>query len=88
MKLADGDTGIQALTQLQVSASMSTNIAFVIGHPIAWIPAYTKFFASPANLLAGPIPTQVVLQDAALAILRAASHRVTTITGTIVLLER
>jgi len=37
--LASGDTGIQALTQMQCSAATVTgNLNFVIGHPLAWIP--------------------------------------------------
>jgi hypothetical protein len=37
--LATGDTGIQRLTQMQCSAATLTgNLNFVIGHPLAWIP--------------------------------------------------
>jgi hypothetical protein len=35
--LADGDTGIQALTQMQCSASVTGDINFVIGHPIGFM---------------------------------------------------
>lgn len=38
--LATGDTGIKALTQMQCSAAVATGVInFVIGHPIAWMPA-------------------------------------------------
>lgn len=38
--LATGDTGIQKLTQMQCSAAVATGVInFVIGHPIAWMPA-------------------------------------------------
>jgi hypothetical protein len=40
MPLAAGDTGVLKLTQLQCSALVATGVvAFVIGHPIAWLPA-------------------------------------------------
>lgn len=39
-RLATGDTGIKALTQMQCSAAVATGVInFVIGHPIAWMPA-------------------------------------------------
>lgn len=39
--LATGDTGIKALTQMQCSAAVATGaVDFVIGHPIAFMPAY------------------------------------------------
>lgn len=38
--LATGDTGIKNLTQMQCSAAVATGVVnFVIGHPIAWMPA-------------------------------------------------
>lgn len=37
--LADGDTGIKALTQMQCSAAVATGVVwFMIGHPIAFCP--------------------------------------------------
>ncbi len=36
--LAAGDNGIRTLTQMQCSASVTGNVSFVIGHPIAWLP--------------------------------------------------
>jgi hypothetical protein len=36
--LATGDNGIRTLTQMQCSASVTGTVAFVIGHPIAWLP--------------------------------------------------
>lgn len=40
MPLATGDTGIKALTQMQCSALLgSGTLNFVIGHPLAWMPA-------------------------------------------------
>ena len=37
--LAAGDSGIQALTQMQCDALVATGVCdFVIGHPIAWMP--------------------------------------------------
>ena len=40
--LADGDTGILALTQMQCSALVATGVInFVIGHPLVWMPSAT-----------------------------------------------
>src|SRR5262249_47473949 len=37
--LAANDTGIKALTQIQLSAAVATGVCnAVIGHPIAWLP--------------------------------------------------
>lgn len=36
--LATGDNGIRTLTQMQCSASITGTVAFVIGHPIAFLP--------------------------------------------------
>ena len=36
MPLASGDDGIQKLTQMQCSASVSGTLNFVMGHPLAW----------------------------------------------------
>jgi hypothetical protein len=36
--LATGDNGIRTLTQMQCSASITGTVAFVIGHPIAFMP--------------------------------------------------
>lgn len=36
--LATGDTGIQTLTQMQCSASVTGTVAFFIGHPLAFMP--------------------------------------------------
>lgn len=47
--LAVGDTGIQALTQMQCSASVTGASNFVIGHPLAW--------------MVHPITTQIAMFD-------------------------
>jgi hypothetical protein len=40
MPLAEGDTGVLALTQIQIDALVATGaISYVQSHPIAWVPA-------------------------------------------------
>lgn len=38
--LADGDSGIKALTQMQSDGSNTGSAVFVIGHPLGWLPHY------------------------------------------------
>jgi hypothetical protein len=38
--LEAGDVGVQKLTQMQCSASLTGTVWFMLGHPIAWLPAF------------------------------------------------
>jgi hypothetical protein len=47
MPVAAGDVGVKALTQMQCSALMAVGaVNFVIGHPIAWMPAAIPQFVT------------------------------------------
>jgi hypothetical protein len=69
--LATGDTGIQALTQMQYSAALASGaIDFVIGHPIAWIPSlYTPGFNVRDERINSAMSLARIFDDACLALL-------------------
>ena len=84
--LGSGDVGIGALTQMQCSAAVATGaIAFVIGHPIAWIPCPLANFVVPTDGLRGPLTLARVFDDAALALLEVmkSATTATTYAGTL-----
>lgn len=68
--LATGDTGIQALTQMQCSAAVATGtIDFVIGHPIAMIPMPVANMMSVLDGINSAFNLVRIFDDACLAFL-------------------
>ena len=79
--LETGDVGVRALTQMQCSAAVATGaIAFVIGHPIAWIPCPLANYLFPTDGLRGPLTLARVFDDAALALLEVCKSATTATT--------
>jgi hypothetical protein len=71
-ELASGDTGIQALTQMQCSAAVATGaIGFVMGHPIGWMPIDSTVFAGNVRdeKISSAINMARIFDDACLAML-------------------
>lgn len=82
--LANRDTGIQALTQMQCSALVATGaVNFVIGHPIAWMPCPVANMVCVADGLNSAFNLARVLDGAALAMLEVCkpATAATTYTG-------
>lgn len=69
MPLAAGDTGVQALTQMQCSASVTGSINFVVGHPIAWITCPVALTGSAINGIRDAFQLVRVFDSACLAFL-------------------
>jgi hypothetical protein len=67
MPLASGDNGVQSLTQMQCSSNAITGtIDFVIGHPLAWIPATDCIIAGEFDSLRTAFNLVRVFDDACL----------------------
>lgn len=84
--LAAGDTGVQALTQMQCSALVATGlINFVIGHPIAWLPAPTALLINVFDGIRGAFNLVRIFDNACLSFLNftAASASAPGFTGTL-----
>lgn len=72
MPLASGDTGIKALTQMQLSASIASGaIDFVIGHPLAWMPCPIANLVCFADGVTSAFNFVRIFDSAALALLEA-----------------
>ena len=70
MPLEAGDTGVQALTQMQCNAAVASGtIDFSIGHPIAWLPQVGRSIQNVVNGINSAFQVTRVLDDAALALL-------------------
>lgn len=68
--LANGDTGIKALTQMQSSAAVATGVInFVIGHPIAFLPIPITNMVCPTDGINTTFNLSRIFDDAALAFL-------------------
>lgn len=68
--LASGDNGIQALTQMQCSATVATGaINFVMGHPIAWMACPILSVMSIADGVTSAFSFERVFDSACLALL-------------------
>jgi hypothetical protein len=67
--LASGDTGVQKLTQMQCSASVTGTINFVIGHPLCWIPCPIANLVCQADYVNTAFNLTRVFDDAAVALL-------------------
>jgi hypothetical protein len=68
--LANGDTGVKALTQMQCSASVATGVInFVIGHPIAVIPVPIINLVCQQDYVNTAFNLARIFDDAALALL-------------------
>ena len=83
--LAVGDTGIKALTQLQLSAAVATGVCnAVIGHPLAWIPVPIASMALTIDGVMTAFQLQRIFDNAALSFLEVVkpSTTATTYTGT------
>lgn len=64
LRLAAGDTGVKALTQMQCSALVATGtIDFVVAHPIAWIPCYAANVIWSRDALYGRGPRLPHIED-------------------------
>lgn len=89
--LASGDTGIGSLTQMQCSAAVALgSIAFVIGHPLAFLPMLVANMMAIVDGINSPFTFSRVFDDAALAFLEITkpattattySGRITTVAG-------
>lgn len=69
--LAEGDSGIKDLEQMQCSASVTGVISFVIGHPIAWMPIPLVNVVDNFNHLLSSLKLTRIFDDAALAFINA-----------------
>jgi hypothetical protein len=68
--LAEGDTGIQQLDQMQCSASVATGVInFVIGHPICFIPVPIINICCQADFINTAFNPARIFDNAALALL-------------------
>jgi hypothetical protein len=67
--LANGDTGVKALTQMQCSASVTGAVNFVIGHPIAWISSVNGALMCNHDYVLGSFNLARIFDSACLAIL-------------------
>jgi hypothetical protein len=81
--LATGDNGIRTLTQMQCSASITGTVAFVIGHPIAWLPCIVTNMITIVDGINTAFNLTRIFDDACLAFLdvNAASATGATING-------
>lgn len=82
--LANGDTGVKALTQMQCSAAVATGVVnFVIGHPIAWMPCPIANMVCVTDGINSAFNLARILDDAALAFLEVCKPATgaTTYTG-------
>ena len=81
--LAAGDNGIRTLTQMQCSASITGTVAFVIGHPIAWLPCIVTNMITIVDGINTAFNLTRIFDDACLAFLdvNAASATGATING-------
>ena len=89
--LASGDFGIRALTQMQCSAAVATGaIAFVIGHPVVWLPCPVANNWTIVDGINSPFTFHRIFDDACLALLEVTkpattattySGRITTVAG-------
>lgn len=76
--LVSGDIGIKALTQMQCSALVATGIAeFVIGHPIAWLPAPLANIACQIDGINTAFNLTRIFDNACLSLLEVAAPAVT-----------
>lgn len=83
--LETGDTGVQALTQMQCSALVATGVIwFMIGHPIAWMPIPIATLTCVVDGINTAFNLSRVFDDACLAFLEVIkpSTTATTYTGT------
>ena len=67
--LATGDIGIRTLTQMQCSASVTGTVAFVIGHPIAFLPCVVANMITIVDGINTAFNLSRIHNDAALAFL-------------------
>lgn len=84
--LATGDTGIEALTQMQCSAAVATGaVDFVIGHPLAWMPCPIANMACLVDGVSTAFNLVRIFDDACMAFLEVVKPATgaTTYTGTI-----
>lgn len=75
--LATGDNGIKALTQMQCSASVTGTVAFVIGHPIAFLPCVVANMVTIVDGINTAFNLTRIFDDACLAFLDV-SHPATS----------
>jgi hypothetical protein len=88
--LEAGDVGIKALTQMQCSAAVATGtINFVIGHPIAFLPAPIANLTCIVDGVNTAFNLERIFDNAALAFMQmpASSATATTYGGTITLVS-
>ena len=81
--LATGDNGIRTLTQMQCSASVTGTVAFVIGHPIAFMPAVVTNMLTIVDGINTAFNLTRIFDDACLAFLdvNCSSTTAATFTG-------
>jgi len=81
--LATGDNGIRTLTQMQCSASVTGTVAFVIGHPIAFMPCVVTNMLTIVDGINTAFNLTRIHDDACLAFLdvNASSTTAATFTG-------
>lgn len=75
--LATGDNGIKALTQMQCSASVTGAVAFVIGHPIAFMPCVVANMMTIVDGINTAFNLTRIFDDACLAFLDVNSSSTT-----------
>lgn len=80
--LASGDTGVQRLTQMQCSASVTGTINFVIGHPLAFLPCPAANIVTLYDGLNSAFSLSRVFDDACLAFLEILKSATTATTYT------
>lgn len=78
--LATGDTGIRALTQMQCSASVTGTIAFVIGHPLAFLPCPVANMVCITDGINTAFSLHRIFDDACLAFLEVTKPATTATT--------
>jgi hypothetical protein len=82
---ATGDSGVQALTQMQCSASITGGAEFTVGHPLTFLPSKINNYWHILPMINDAFGLERIFNDACLALLLSGSvgSGVSSFTGTI-----